>query len=83
MSVKSFLDRPLEGDWPYLWLHATYVKVGETGRIVSKAVIVVVTVNTDGRREVLGIATSPSETEAFWRIPCAASPAAPCAASGR
>ena len=64
--VKSFLDRPLEGDWPYLWLDATYVKVREAGRIVSKAVIVAVAVNTDGRREVLGIAIGPSETEAFW-----------------
>lgn len=64
--VRSFLDRPLEGDWPYLWLDATYVKVREAGRIVSKAVIVAVAVNTDGRREVLGIAIGPSETEAFW-----------------
>jgi transposase-like protein len=64
--VKSFLDRPLEGDWPYLWLDATYVKVRGAGRIVSKAVIVAVAVNTDGRREVLGIAIGPSETEAFW-----------------
>ena len=26
-KVKAFLDRPIEGDWPYLWLDATYVKV--------------------------------------------------------
>ncbi|NBB95181.1 MAG: IS256 family transposase [Planctomycetes bacterium] len=64
--VESFLDRPLEGDWPYLWLDATYVKVRDAGRIVSKAVIVAVAVNTKGRREVLGIAIGPSETEAFW-----------------
>ncbi|BAI74847.1 transposase (plasmid) [Azospirillum sp. B510] len=24
--VNAFLDRPLEGDWPYLWLDATYLK---------------------------------------------------------
>ncbi len=65
-KVQSFLNRPLEGDWPYLWLDATYVKVREAGRIVSKAVIVAVAVNTDGRREVLGLAIGPSETEAFW-----------------
>ena len=40
-------------DWPYLWIDATYVKVRESGRIVSVAVIVVVGVNGDGRREVL------------------------------
>ena len=30
--VKAFLERPLEGDWPYLWLDATYLKVREGGR---------------------------------------------------
>ena len=30
--VKAFLDRPIEGDWPYLWIDATYVKVRQQGR---------------------------------------------------
>lgn len=64
--VDAFLARPLEGDWPYLWLDATYLKVRQAGRIVSVAAIVAVAVNTDGRREVLGIAVMPSEAEAFW-----------------
>src|SRR5271168_527500 len=53
--VKTFLDRPIEGDWPYLWIDATYIKVRQDGRIVSAAVIVAVAVNSDGRREVLGM----------------------------
>ena len=48
--VKAFLERPIEGDWPYLWVDATYVKVRQAGRIVSVAVIVAVGVNADGRR---------------------------------
>ena len=40
--VKAFLNRPLEGDWPYLWLEATYVKVRQVGRIVSVAAIIAV-----------------------------------------
>ena len=52
--VKDFLDRPIEGDWPYVWIDATYVKVRQNGRIVSVAVIFAVCVNADGRREVLG-----------------------------
>src|SRR5215831_8334741 len=64
--VKAFLDRPLEGDWPYLWLDATYVKVRQGGRIVSVAVIIAVAVNAQGRREVLGITVMPSEAETFW-----------------
>src|SRR5471032_1567453 len=64
--VKAFLDRPIEGDWPYLWIDATYVKVRQAGRIVSVAVIVAVGVNADGRREVLGLDIGPSEAETFW-----------------
>jgi putative transposase len=64
--VNAFLTRPLEGAWPYLWLDATYLKVREGGRIISRAVIVAVAVNEDGKREVLGVATGPSEAETFW-----------------
>jgi putative transposase len=65
-KVKAFLNRPIEGDWPYLWVDATYVKVREAGRIISVAVIIAVGVNSDGRREVLGLAIGPSEAETFW-----------------
>jgi putative transposase len=64
--VTAFLERPLEGDWPYLWIDATYLKVRQNGRIVPVAVIVAVGVNTDGRREVLGMDIGPSEAEPFW-----------------
>ena len=36
----SFLTRPIEGDWPYVWLDATYVKARRDGHIVSVAVII-------------------------------------------
>jgi putative transposase len=65
-KVKAFLSRPLEGDWPYLWIDATYLKVRQSGRIVSVAVIIAVGVNGDGRREVLGMDIGPSEAEPFW-----------------
>ncbi len=64
--VHAFLSRPIEGSWPYLWIDATYVKVRQAGRIVSVAVIIAVAVNTDGRREVLGMEVGPSEAEPFW-----------------
>ena len=64
--VRDFLDRPLNGDWPFVWLDATYVKSREAGRVISRAVIVAVGANRDGRREVLGVAVGPSEAEAFW-----------------
>jgi putative transposase len=64
--VHAFLNRPIEGDWPYLWIDATYVKSREGGRVVSVAVIIAVAVNTDGVREILGVATGASEAETFW-----------------
>jgi transposase-like protein len=64
--VHAFLNRPIEGSWPYLWIDATYVKVRQAGRLVSVAVIIAVAVNTDGRREVLGLEVGPSEAEPFW-----------------
>ena len=65
-KVKPFLGRPIEGDWPYVWLDATYLKVRRGGRIVSTAVVIAIGVNGDGRREVLGLDICPSEAETFW-----------------
>ena len=64
--VKAFLDCPIEGDWPYLWIDATYLRFRQSGRIVSVAVIIALGVNSDGRREVLGMDAGPSEVEHFW-----------------
>jgi putative transposase len=64
--VQAFLERPLEGEWPYLWLDATYLKQREGGRIVSVAAIIAVAVSTDGRREIIGLKVGPSEAETFW-----------------
>src|SRR5436853_2871894 len=65
-GVGAFLDRPLEGEWPYLWLDATYLKVRDGGRIVSVAAIIAVAVDTEGRREIVGLHIGPSEAETFW-----------------
>jgi len=65
--VNAFLNRPIEGEFPYVWLDATYIKSRQGGRILSTATIIAVGVNTDGRREVLGVATGPTEAETFWK----------------
>jgi transposase-like protein len=64
--VQAFMNRPLEGEYRYLWIDATYVKVRRNGRIVSVAVIIAIGVNADGKREVLGIDIGLSEAETFW-----------------
>jgi len=64
LPVQAFLDRPTEGDWPYVWVDASYVKVRQAGRIVSVSVIVAVGITT-GRHEVLGMDVGPSEADTF------------------
>lgn len=65
--VERFRTRLLTGEYPYLWLDATYVKVRENGRVVSMAVVIAIAVTIAGEREVLGIDLGPSEDGAFWR----------------
>src|SRR6476646_3836234 len=79
-KVQTFLNRPLEADWPYVWLDATYVKVRQAGRIVSVAVIIAVGVNSGGRREVLGMDIGPSEAKTSGPNSCASLLAVGCAA---
>lgn len=67
--VNEFLERPLTGEWPYVWLDATCLKVCQGGRIVSVAAIIAFAsspTNTDGRREIIGLRLGPSEAETSW-----------------
>jgi transposase-like protein len=64
--VTAFLDRPLQGEWPYLWLDATYLRQREGGRIVSVAAIIAVACDAEGRRQIVGLHIGPSEAETFW-----------------
>jgi putative transposase len=65
-QVAAFRERPLEGDYPYLWLDGNVEKVRDGGRVVSKAVVIAYGVHESGRREILGFDVGEAETEAFW-----------------
>jgi transposase-like protein len=65
-EVERFRNRRLEGEYPYLWLDATFVKVRDGGRVVSQAVVIAIGVNGEGQREVLGLDVGPAEDGAFW-----------------
>ena len=64
--LGEFMNRPLTGEWPYVWLDATYLKVRQGGRIVPVAAIIAVAANTEGRREIIGLGIGSSEAESFW-----------------
>jgi transposase-like protein len=64
--VRAFRERPLEGAFPYLWLDAKHLKVRDRGSVRSKALVIAYAVHKSGRREVIGIDISETETEAFW-----------------
>ena len=64
--VGAFLDRPLSGEWPDLWLDATYRRQREGGRIVLVAAITAVACDAEGRRESVGLHIGPSEAKTFW-----------------
>jgi transposase-like protein len=64
--VEEFRNRPLEGEYPYMWLDALYLKVRQNHRIVSLAMVIAIGVQTDGERQILGFALGASEEAAFW-----------------
>lgn len=65
-EITGFRTRPLDGAYPYVWFDATYMKVREGGRVLSKAVVVAIGVRMSGERVVLGYDAGPSEDGAFW-----------------
>ncbi len=66
-QVQAFRNRPLEGNYPYVWLDAKIERVREPGEVRQKAVVVAYAVHETGRREVIGVDVGEAETEAFWR----------------
>src|SRR5215216_6114659 len=50
-QVEAFRRRPLEGDYPYLWLDAKHVKVRDQAHVRSKALVIAYAVHETGRRD--------------------------------
>lgn len=65
-QVKAFLNRPIEQPIPYLYVDASYFKVRDGPRYVSKALLVTAGVREDGYREILGARIAACENETFW-----------------
>ena len=66
-QVRIFRERPLEGEYPYLWLDGKVERVREAGGVRQKCLVIAYGVHETGRREVLGLDVGEGETESFWR----------------
>lgn len=64
--VSEFRDRPLKDDYPFIVVDATYFKVREKHRVISKAMMIALAVSTDGRKEILGFQTCENESKETW-----------------
>lgn len=65
-AVKEFRNRPLQGDYPFLTVDATYFKVRENSRVISKAFMIAYGTNAEGHREILGFGVYANESSATW-----------------
>jgi len=65
-AVHEFRTRPLDGEYPFLTVDATYFKVRENSRIISKAFMIAYGTNAQGHREILGFGVYQHETVATW-----------------
>jgi len=65
-QVKEFLNRPIEGSIPFLFVDASYFKVRTNGRYINKALLVVTGIREDGYREILNATVAESEEEYCW-----------------
>jgi putative transposase len=66
-QLAQFAERPLEEPYPYLVLDARYERVREAGVIRSRAVLIAVGINEEGRRCVLGVELANRESASTWR----------------
>jgi len=65
-KVAEFLRRPIERPIPYIYVDASYFKVRDGGKYVTKAFLIVTGIRDDGYREILGARITDSESEGFW-----------------
>ncbi len=65
-EVTAWQNRPLDGVYPIVYLDALYVKIRDAGHIQNRAIYVVIGVNVQGRKEVLGLWAGQAEGAKFW-----------------
>lgn len=66
-QVEYFRTRPLESEYPFLWIDALYEKVRDNGRVISMALMIAYGINREGKRDILAIEPMYEESEETWR----------------
>ena len=66
-QVARFRTRPLNGEYPVIWVDAVYEKIRADDRVISMPIFVMCGVNLEGKREILGIEPMYDESEASWK----------------
>ena len=67
-QVEAFRNRPLEPEYPVLWIDALYEKIRLEDRVVNMAVLIVTGINRCGTREILAIEPMYQESEATYSL---------------
>ena len=67
VELEKFARQRLEGEYPYIILDARYEKVREDGVIRSRAVLVAIGIDWEGRRRILGVELAGRESTTSWR----------------
>lgn len=65
-KVKEFRERPLTWEYPFLTIDATYFKVRENSRVISKALMIAYAANSEGHREIIGFGVYRNESKETW-----------------
>lgn len=65
-AVSEFRNRHLTRPYPFVFIDATYLKVRENHRIVSKAFMVAIATNSEGKREIIGFDVHDNESDDTW-----------------
>ena len=64
--ITEWRNRPLESVYPIVFLDAMYFKVRVEGKVITRAFYSVLAVNTEGKKDILGLYLSENEGAHFW-----------------
>jgi transposase-like protein len=65
-DIKLWQNRPLEDIYPIIWIDAIHYKIRHEGKVISKACMIVLGVNTEGQQDILSMSIVETEKASAW-----------------